>query len=1307
VARVFVSHATADLAIAETVRDWLRGERHQVFLDRDLDAGLRVGQRWKSRLYAELRAADAVVCVLTAAYLDSPWCTAEVGIADALGSRLLPLQVTPGLSSALLADRQYVEFGPASPWREELAAALRAVDAAGGLGWADDRSPFPGLRPFEFGMARAFCGRGAEVRQLASRLRSAVARSGGGPLLVTGPSGCGKSSLVRAGLAARMAAEPGWEVAYPVLPGAEPIRALARALAATANRLGLSWTIANTEQALGEDDGLALLAEELLVAGPGPAREWLLLVVDQGEELVTRAEPAQSARVMALLRCAGAGRVRTVFTLRSEFQDRLLALAGVEMDAFALRPLARDMLRVVIEEPARLAGLSVDRELVDRLVADTDSGEALPLLAFTLDRLADGLVRGDTVSTARYDRLGGVRGALARQAEAALAAAVEASGRTRAEVLSTLVRLASLDPAGQPTRHRVDLAELTEPERAAVAVFVERRLLTTATDEDRCWVGVAHEALLTSWQSLADAITAQAAALHAARSVEQAAVEWDRAGRPDDHLWERGRVGEARRALAPADLGAAAAAFLRAGQRHGDRVRFRAVALLSVALLLVSGGGLAAVAQWRVAVSQREEARQQRLVAVGRQFVGQAVALRNSQPRLALALSTEAYRLAPTLPEVRDNLLSLQGSYYSGLLLPAIGAVHAVAFARDGRLLAAAGHDGTVGVWRLPGRSIIRLPATGPVYGVAVSGDGRLLAAGGESGVVQVWDVATLRQVAALRAGRGAVYGLAFSPDSTVLAAGGSDGDVVLWDRPARWRATRLRGDAGSGGWIGGVAFTPDGLTLISATSDPGAVLTFWDLRSGRPGRAPGDNGPIRAVAVSPSGRLVASGGDDGSVRLWDVTTHKQVAAAVEHTGAVRAVAFSPDGRTVASGGEDGSVRLWSAGPRPSTLNQLTSLLGPTQGVLGVAFSADGSALASAGSDTAVGLWNVSRPADDHLPGVYAAAAFGPGGIVATAGRDHRPRLWDAAGSGTLTPRRALGPLPPPAGSGPAAFGMAFSPTGTMLATPGTAESAVLWDVRTGAARTVAGRSRYPVHAVALSPRGDTVASASARADGDVDLRSTATLRTVASAPSVHTGPINGVGLGPAPGHPDDLLLAVASDDGYVSVSSTGGGPLVLLPEHTTVPVDSVALSPDGTMLASGSENGTVRLWHAAGPTRWTDLRLETPTDPVRPILGIAFNRDATMLAAAGADGLIRIWDLPGGRLAATLTGPAGTSSVAFRPDGDPRTFVTADQQGTPVLWDTDPARFRDRLCDRPQLQLTPAEWSARAPNIPYERACR
>jgi hypothetical protein len=274
---------------------------------------------------------------------------------------------------------------------------------------------------------RVFFGRRGEVEQLAGLLRSAAERAKGAVLVVVGPSGCGKSSLVRAGLLHVMADEAGWWTLAPMLPGADPIAAMAQELTAAARQVGLDWTMSWVRQRL-DAAGLTELADELLLAAPGGRRRRLLIVVDQFEELLTLTTPGARARFAQLLHPALGGPVQVVATLRPEFLDQMLVDADLTVlptHIYALRPLRRDALSMVIEGPARLAGIEVDEELVARVVADTDSGEALPLLAFTLAQLADGVGRGGQLSPHRYDQLGGVQGALTRQAEAALQSTIQ------------------------------------------------------------------------------------------------------------------------------------------------------------------------------------------------------------------------------------------------------------------------------------------------------------------------------------------------------------------------------------------------------------------------------------------------------------------------------------------------------------------------------------------------------------------------------------------------------------------------------------------------------------------------------------------------------------------------------------------------------------------------------------------------------------------------------------------------------------------------------------------------------------------
>ncbi|MDQ3762533.1 MAG: toll/interleukin-1 receptor domain-containing protein [Actinomycetota bacterium] len=199
-ARVFISHASEDLACADQLHQWLVAEGHEVFLDQDLRDGITIGDGWEQRLHERLRWADAVVCVVTPAAVASPWCSAEVGIALSRGSRLLPVLAEPGVDHPLLTSAQYADL-TADPTAAHaaLVEALRRVDAAGGLGWPDDRSPFPGLRPLDVDEHRVFLGRGGETEELAELLRSPAEHAKAAVLLVVGPSGCGKSSLVRAG----------------------------------------------------------------------------------------------------------------------------------------------------------------------------------------------------------------------------------------------------------------------------------------------------------------------------------------------------------------------------------------------------------------------------------------------------------------------------------------------------------------------------------------------------------------------------------------------------------------------------------------------------------------------------------------------------------------------------------------------------------------------------------------------------------------------------------------------------------------------------------------------------------------------------------------------------------------------------------------------------------------------------------------------------------------------------------------------------------------------------------------------------
>jgi uncharacterized HhH-GPD family protein len=179
VGRVFVSHASGDDCVAQELHRVLVEAGHQVFLDIDRRDGVRVGEDWEQRLYAELRGADAVVCVVSSSYVASNWCAIEVAVAKALGTRLIPLSVQPGVRHPLLGELQHLDHAA------DQAGAFAAVDESlRGLavhgGWPDGRNPFPGLRAFDADWRRVFFGRERDITALAALL-AAVSPGKTGP----------------------------------------------------------------------------------------------------------------------------------------------------------------------------------------------------------------------------------------------------------------------------------------------------------------------------------------------------------------------------------------------------------------------------------------------------------------------------------------------------------------------------------------------------------------------------------------------------------------------------------------------------------------------------------------------------------------------------------------------------------------------------------------------------------------------------------------------------------------------------------------------------------------------------------------------------------------------------------------------------------------------------------------------------------------------------------------------------------------------------------------------------------------------
>jgi len=1273
---LFVSHSSQDRTEAAEIAAWLKQQGYaSIFLDFDPADGIPAGRNWAETLYKELKTCRAMLVLCSESSQASEWCFAEFIYAKVLGKEVFPIKIAPCALRPLLTELQVIDL---TENKEQGYRRLRAGLEAGKVYASGARPLYPGLAVFQEEDAAIFFGRDAEAQECIDLLRKLRDFGGARLVLVLGASGSGKSSLVRAGVIPLLKRErTAWRIAGPVRPSL------------------LSW---------GEAPDLAAL--ERLPTEAGGAGATALVFIDQFEELLDRKLDEKATRFLDQLADrlhSPTSQVLVLATLRSDFLGEFQqhpAFRGIRLEQLLVGPLLKDGFVKVVEEPAKLEGIELETGLVQTIVADTETGDALPLLAFTLRELWEHYGQDGRLTVAEYRQIGGLEGSVARVAEAVLSAQAS-SEEQKAPLRDAFIPLVRMDE-GRYVRRIVRWSSIDRQFHALLEHFVAKRLLVAKSENGERVLEVAHEALFRTWQRLAKWLDEDRENLRLQEGLRRAAREWEDAGRAGHLLNHRGVLLHAVEKLAveprfgidaveQAYLDACVNArdvFLKEKNRRelAERRRLRyTIAALVIFVLAISGFGLSAnheakVAQehlfklhWVNGVDARD--RSGNLLKAGHHFMeaadlaGDDLQTRNAY--LAGALLTAGMRLGLALNpgkalrsavfgrdpqqiwtwdengtgiawdlrdgkplQTKETKVDPQSAKHSPsgrwIMGPGSDANILVIDARGGQELATGGQkiafnddesrlaswtkEGQVNLFDLAkGGKTASLQAPYEIEKVVLSRAGTRVLLIGKNNAATLWRNGNASE-ACQYPGDSATVDAVFSADDSRLFSWTDDGSAFLWDTRNGCRLTAtLPGHAENYPAIGAL-FYGNGRFLLTWNHGAVGTLSRWDVETGKESAAfqyadnPAPSVINKGTLNSDESRLLTSA-DDGKVRIWDVSSGKELRALSHRPTSVRGAIFNASATRALTWSNDGSALLWNA----DTGESISFPLAHAGPVSQAAFSEDGQRILTWGEDRTARLWLIEdQPAEIgfKLPDAPVAVFWKESerklSVLTSVGNLED---WSEQGARTQTRRLAADEI----------WEGLFNHDGGRILTRSTDHTVRLWNTSTG----------QPV---------------------------TPPLRH----PEPPSGVVQVTGIAYSP---DERWLLSWGDDHTARVwDSENGKPLLTLDHEKAV--SGALVNADRSRVLTWSEDRQVYLWDARKGT--TLLALKHRYD----VLGARFLEDSAEILTWSSDGLIQVWDAQSSaepkRVFSHRDALAGAASNA---DGSRLLSWAAD--GMARLWDT------------------------------------
>lgn len=567
-------------------------------------------------------------------------------------------------------------------------------------------------------------------------------------------------------------------------------------------------------------------------------------------------------------------------------------------------------------------------------------------------------------------------------------------------------------------------------------------------------------------------------------------------------------------------------------------------------------------------------------------------------------------------------------------------AVTNVALSRDGATIIAGCGDGSI---TLHDRETGRIERhvglhAGRLAGLIPLPDGQLVASAERIGArIILWDLKSGAVLGTLQHRRTAhnsdVRAIAVTPDGTTLIAASSDWTLRVWDLATGALTTTLGVDEQTAyGWLFDDAPLPPGISKDDVE----------DWRYGKQARGAilvGHAEEVLGVSVAADGRTLLSCAADGVIIVWDLHRGTELRRLVGHQGRVWTVLTTPDGARAVSASDDYTVRVWDL----ATGECLAILASHTFFVVALALTPDGKHAVSASADGTLKLWDLETYREcltltGHEDYIFDVVLTPDGRRAISGSEDRTLKVWDLAAE----PWQA-GPLMRTFEShAPGVMALAWSrDERSLIAATERSNEIIVWDANSGRLVARWHADMDSIRSIAVMPDGDSLAVAGNRSA--IDLRRLATGELIGRLAG-HEGRVQDLAI-----TPDERLLVSASADATVRLwSLPDGKPQAVLRGHAD-DVNVVALTSDGRVALSGSDDDTIRVWDVSQRRLIATLRGHT-----WPVIGLAISHDDRLIYSLSWDETIRVWDLQTGKLLKTVPTPENIVSGSITALGAP-----------------------------------------------------